>query len=100
MHRTAEDWERFLGEQLKSIRIQREMTQLEAAERLGISVGTVSRIENGSGSSLETLIRLIQLYGKEQWLESIAPQATISPIQQFQLGHQRQRVRERKEQRA
>ena len=76
------------------------MTQLEAAERLGISVGTVSRIENGSGSSLETLIRLIQLYGKEQWLESIAPQATISPIQQFQLGHQRQRVRERKEQRA
>lgn len=100
MHRSTEDWERFLGEQLKSIRIQREMTQLEAAERLGISVGTVSRIENGSGSSLETLIRLIQLYGKEQWLESIAPQATISPIQQFQLGHQRQRVRERKEQRA
>lgn len=96
MYRSAKDWEKFIGNQLKAARIQMDMTQLEAAERLGISVGTVSRFENGGGSSLETFIQLLQLYGKDQWLESLAPQATISPIQQFQLGHQRQRASRKK----
>lgn len=92
MYQNAEDWELYLGEQLKRLRLQRNMSQSEAAERLGLNVNTVARFEKGKGSSLETFIKLLRLYGKEQWLTTLAPQASISPIQQFQLGHQRQRA--------
>lgn len=92
MHRPYDEWELFLGDQLKQMRLRKNMSQVEVAERLGISHNTVARIERGKGSSLETFIRLLQLYDKAQWLETLAPQASISPIQQFQLGHQRQRA--------
>lgn len=92
MYRDCKDWQIFLGEQLKRARLQMNMSQLEAAERIGANVNTVARFEKGKGSSLETFVKLLQLYGKESALEAIAPQASISPIQQFKLGHQRQRA--------
>lgn len=92
MYRDCEEWESYLGDQLRKMRLRMNVSQAEAAERLDISPNTVARCERGEGSSLGTFIRLLQLYNKDQWLETIAPQASISPIQQFELGHQRQRA--------
>ena len=92
MYRDCEEWESYLGDQLRKMRLRLNISQLEAAERLGINPNTVARCERGDGSSLSTFIKLLQLYNKDQWLETIAPQASISPIQQFELGHQRKRA--------
>lgn len=95
MYQDCENWELYLGEQLRRLRLQKNMSQLEVAERLDLNVNTVARFEKGKGSSLETFIKLLRLYGKDQWLRTIAPQASVSPIQQLQLGHQRQRAGKR-----
>jgi DNA-binding XRE family transcriptional regulator len=48
-----------LGDQLRAIRISRNLTQKEVAERAGISQPALSRIELGGGiPDIETLLRL------------------------------------------
>jgi transcriptional regulator with XRE-family HTH domain len=69
------------------------MKQEELADRAGLSLPTVSRLEAGKGSSLTTLIKVLQVLKEEAWLERLAPEVSISPIQLHQLGKARQRVR-------
>ncbi len=92
MWRTSEEWEAELGEQLKKQRLALNMSQAEAADRAGLSLGTLSRLERGVGSSLGSFIKYATLLGKNDWLEAFAPRVQVSPIQQLELGHQRQRA--------
>lgn len=96
MWRSSEEWEEELGEQLKTQRLALNMSQAEAADRAGLSLGTLSRLERGLGSSLGSFIKYATLLGKSDWLASFAPQVAVSPIQQFELGHQRQRASKRR----
>lgn len=95
MHRDSEQWERYLGEAVRKCRLQRNMTQAEMAERLDLSLGTVARLERGDGSSLSTFVKAAQLLGKDAWLESFAPSVAISPLQQLDVGKQRERASKR-----
>lgn len=92
MWRTSEEWERELGAQLRAMRLRLNMSQAEAADRAGVSLGALSRLERGKGSSLSTFVKCAQLMGRGDWLESFSPQVDFSPIQQLDLGHQRQRA--------
>jgi transcriptional regulator with XRE-family HTH domain len=93
MYKTADEWESYLGRQIQTLRLQRNMRQQELADRAGVGVITVSRLEGGKGSSLSTLIRVLQILKNESWLEQLAPTASISPIQIHHLGKPRQRAR-------
>ena len=93
MYRTAEEWEHFLGEQIRASRLRQNITQEELAARAGISVPTVARLENGGGSSLATFIKALKVLREESWLERLAPQTSIDPIQIHQLGAMRKRAR-------
>jgi transcriptional regulator with XRE-family HTH domain len=56
---TQESIEAWLGAQVKALRRQRELTQDELAERSGLSVDAIRRIERGAFSaSLNTLQKL------------------------------------------
>jgi len=93
IYRTAEEWERFLGEQLRASRLRQNMTQEELASRAGVSVPTVARLENGGGSSLATFIRALKVLREDSWLEHVAPSASIDPVQIHRAGAMRQRAR-------
>ncbi|MCL2654939.1 MAG: helix-turn-helix transcriptional regulator [Coriobacteriia bacterium] len=75
------------------------MSQDELASRAGIGVVTVSRLEGGKGSSLGSFIKVAQVLRQEDWLECLAPQTSVSPIQIHALGKPRQRARARTAQR-
>jgi transcriptional regulator with XRE-family HTH domain len=92
-YQTAHEWEVFIGEQLRAARQRKNMKQEELAGRAGVSLPTVSRLETGKGSSLTTLIKVLQVLKEEAWLERLAPKVSISPIQLHKLGKPRQRVR-------
>lgn len=96
MYKDAKEWERYLGGQLKSARVRKELTQEEVASRSGISTVTMSRLESGKGSSLETLIKVLIVLDEVQWIEQLEPEVNFSPIQQLQLQKQRERVRKKK----
>ena len=93
MYRSVTDWEAYLGEQLRTLRLRLNLSQKELADRADISTLTVSRLECGKGSSLTSFIKILQVLRQEAWLEQLAPQASISPIQIHTLGKARKRAR-------
>lgn len=56
------DIDRILGEVFKEYRIKNKLTQEGIAEKLGISVKYISRIENGTGGvKVETLVNYMNI---------------------------------------
>jgi transcriptional regulator with XRE-family HTH domain len=95
MQRSISEWETYIGEQIKTLRLRLNISQSELAGRAGISTVTVSRLESGKSSSLASFIKVLQVLRQEDWLEQLAPTASISPIQIHTLGKPRQRARKR-----
>ena len=48
-----------IGESLKKIRLQHNLTQKELSEEVGLSVSTISLIEQGKSTTVESLIRIL-----------------------------------------
>jgi transcriptional regulator with XRE-family HTH domain len=92
-YRTANDWMVFLGEQVRAARLRKNMPQEELANRAGVTLPTISRLESGKGSSLSTFVKTLQVLKEEAWLEQLAPKVAISPLQIHQRGKMRQRAR-------
>jgi transcriptional regulator with XRE-family HTH domain len=78
---STEEWESYLGEQFRAMRIRANLEQLDLAARAGISVGALKNLEGGKGSSLKTLIKVARGLGRTDWLEALAPKLTVSPMQ-------------------
>lgn len=56
------DIDKVLGEIFKQYRVKNKLTQEKIAEKLGISVKYISRIENGTGGvKVETLVNYMNL---------------------------------------
>jgi transcriptional regulator with XRE-family HTH domain len=70
-----------LGERIRDLRIRVGLSQLEAAEKANIGVRAIHNLENGSGTTLDTLVRVLRALGAEDDLRAIAPMPSISPMQ-------------------
>ena len=58
------DIDKVLGEVFKEYRVKNNLTQEKIAEKLGISVKYISRIENGTGGvKVETLVNYMNILG-------------------------------------
>ena len=58
------DIDKVLGEVFKEYRVKNKLTQEKIAEKLGISVKYISRIENGTGGvKVETLVNYMNILG-------------------------------------
>ena len=77
----TDDWESYLGEQFRAMRIRSNQEQLQLAERAGVSVGALKNLEGGKGSSLKTRIKVARALGRTDWLEALAPKVSVSPMQ-------------------
>jgi transcriptional regulator with XRE-family HTH domain len=82
--RTTEEWEVYLGQQIRNLRIRANLDQIELAGRADISIGALKNLEGGRGSALKTLIKVVQTLGRPDWLEALAPHVAISPMQLMQ----------------
>ena len=78
---TISELERELGRQVREFRIRKEMEQLKVAELAGISDRAVRGLEQGRGSSINTLLRVMKALGALDGLNNLFPQApTVDPI--------------------
>jgi transcriptional regulator with XRE-family HTH domain len=77
---TLGEQELELGENLKRLRLNKNCDQKTLAARAGISVRALRNLEAGQGSSLKTLLSVVRALGREAWLQTIAPVATINPL--------------------
>lgn len=76
---TIDEWQRTVGDQVRSARLDRGMDQARLAELADLSIFAVSSLENGKGSSLNSLIAVVRALGLTDWLERLAPTPTVSP---------------------
>lgn len=77
---TSQEMEMLVGEKLKGLRLSRNLDQRTLAERAGVSVRALRSLESGQGSSLSTLVSVVRALGRQEWLNTIAPVATINPL--------------------
>lgn len=71
---------RQIGSKLKELRIEKNMKQAELADASGVSVFTISSIENGKTTSLLTIVQLLRALEHLDYLNSFFQEETISPI--------------------
>jgi transcriptional regulator with XRE-family HTH domain len=93
---TIQEWEALIGEQVRAARIASELNQAGLAAAADVSVGALANLERGSGSSLKTVVAVARALGRTDWLQSLAPPVTVSPLQLLRAKKStRQRVRVR-----
>jgi DNA-binding XRE family transcriptional regulator len=71
---------RQIGSKLKELRIEKNMKQKELADAAGVSVFTISSIENGKTTSLLTVIQLLRALEHLDYLDSFFQVESISPV--------------------
>jgi transcriptional regulator with XRE-family HTH domain len=77
---STEEWEERIGHQVRAMRISAGIEQAELAIAAGISVGAVRNLERGRGSTVRTLVRTVHALERDDWLESLSPHSTVSPL--------------------
>ncbi|GLR65161.1 helix-turn-helix transcriptional regulator [Marinospirillum insulare] len=84
-----------LGSRLQQHRLKQNLTQANLAKRLGVSVPTVSGLENGKNTSLETFIKTVFALGLQAELQELFTQRTltIAELEQLSAAPKRQRAR-------
>lgn len=83
-----------IGNRIRETRIRQSKTQAELATAAGITPLTVANIEKGKSTSTLILISVLRELGLLENLESLVPEAKISPLQLKKIqGKKRYRVR-------
>ncbi|GAB4201445.1 MAG: hypothetical protein Tsb002_38030 [Wenzhouxiangellaceae bacterium] len=85
--------ETHLCDQLRQLRLLRNLTQGDLAATTGVSKRTLSRLENGEGVSLDTYIRVMMGLGIQQRLQALFPESGIQPVLEARQHQPRQRAR-------
>jgi len=81
-----------IGERLKQVRLNRNITQEYIAQSIGISRRTVINAEKGQ-VTLENLVAMLQVLGLARQLDAFLPPQPVSPVQLARLqGSKRQRA--------
>lgn len=87
-----------MGRRIRDYRMRMEMTQSELAEKSGVSMGTIVRVEQGNPISTLLLISILRTMGLLENLEVLLPELSISPLQMRKLQRKKvQRIRHKKE---
>jgi transcriptional regulator with XRE-family HTH domain len=93
---STSDWLVELGAAFRRLRLRNQLDQRTLSELSQVSVGTIKNLEAGKGSSLHSVIAIARALGKEDWLQSLAPGVSISPLEMLKNSGtppERRRVR-------
>lgn len=89
---TPDEWAAELGRQIRALRIRQDLDQQQLAARGGIALGAVKNLESGKGANLRSLIQVLRVLNRADWLRTLAPPVSISPVQMLKAKAPRQRA--------
>ena len=92
---TPDELSALLGDALRALRLDRNIEQRTLAEQAGVSINALKNLEGGKGANVSTLVRVLRALGREDWLKTLAPVATINPLTLTRGAGARQRARSR-----
>ena len=89
---TTNEWETQLGQHLRALRLRRNIDQRQLAAQAAVALNVVKNLEGGKGSTVKSLIKVLRALGREEWLGTLAPLVSISPLQMLKTKPVRQRA--------
>jgi transcriptional regulator with XRE-family HTH domain len=89
---TCRELEVELGRQLRALRIRKNIGQRQLSEQAGMALNAVKNLESGKGATLTSFIKLLRALERADWLETLAPSVSISPLQMLKSRPVRQRA--------
>jgi len=63
--------ERLLGHRVRVLRLSKNLSQTALAQLASVSTETIRNLENGRGTTLRTLIKVVLSLGREEWLNAL-----------------------------
>ena len=78
---TPDEREAELGQHLRDLRLRQNIDQRQLAERADVALNAVKNLEGGKGATVTSLVKVLRALGREEWLGTLAPQVSISPLQ-------------------
>jgi len=89
---TTEEWEMTLGRHLRDLRLRQNVDQRRLAEQAGVALNVVKNLETGKGATVTSLVKVLRALGRADWMDSLAPAVSISPLQMLKAKPSRQRA--------
>ena len=87
-----------LGRQLRVLRLRLNLNHQQLAERAGIALNVVKNLEAGKGSTVRSLAQVLRVLDRADWLATLAPAVSISPVQMLRTKAPRRRASRKKQQ--
>jgi len=81
-----------LGAHLRSLRLRLGIDQQTLAARAGVALNAVKNLESGKNSTVRSLLLVLRALGREDWINSLAPPVSISPLEILERKAPRQRA--------
>ena len=85
-----------LGEQLRALRLRQNLDQQTLAARAGVALNAVKNLESGKGGAVRSLLKVLRVLGREDWLRALSPQVSISPMRALEQRPTRRRASRKK----
>ncbi len=93
---TTEELEARLGQQIRALRLRRNVDQQALAAQAGVALSALKNVESGKGATLKTLLKVLRALDRLDWLNSLSPAVSISPLQLLKQKAPRQRASSRR----
>lgn len=74
-----------IGVKMKTVRLKQNMSQDELADKSGVSISTIKRMEDGEVKTLESLIRILRTLGKLDIFIPLVEEEQLSPNEYYEL---------------
>jgi transcriptional regulator with XRE-family HTH domain len=85
--------EHIIGQRIKQLRLDYNITQKELATKTGMSRVSISKIERGKGANLSSLIQIMRGLRVLENIEHLIPEQEISPIEMIRLKNKSKKKR-------
>ena len=71
---------------IKTVRLKQNMSQAELADKSGVSISTIKRMEDGEIKNFESLIRVLRTLGKLDVFVPLVEEEQLSPNEYYELA--------------
>ena len=77
-----------IAAKIKAVRLKQNMSQAELADKSGVSISTIKRMEDGEVKNFESLIRVLRTLGKLDIFVPLVEEEQLSPNEYYELANQ------------
>lgn len=76
-----------IAAKIKTVRLKQNISQAELADKSGVSISTIKRMEDGEVKNFESLIRVLRTLGKLDVFVPLVEEEQLSPNEYYELAN-------------